>query len=192
MGDSTAMSWDKLIQDPNFLGNVLMALATVFATALGVYLVRYVNRRIDERKDSFEKEQQILKSLEFLTGGTQSRSAGLGIIEGLLPNAAGDPSTPGLRAVFLPVVRNQLIYLSTTSRQNMEFHEHDNFVRLLLIWRKLKPTPAEVEPLRTALDAHDKQKDRTRGLEFVGDYRRYIDELRASVISAGRSSLPNS
>jgi hypothetical protein len=172
------MPCDIIHLDSALLGNIIVAMATIFATALGVYLVRFVNRKIDERKDSFEEEERILKSLEYLTGGTQSRSAGLGIIEGLLLiNDEGGPSAK-LRNVFLPVIRNQLIYLSTTSKQKMEIHEHDNFARLLDVWKKLNPKQAEIEPLRRALDA---RVDETRGLEFVGGYRSCFEDLQRSV-----------
>src|SRR5215204_4761791 len=67
--------------------------------------VWYVNHKIELRKASFEREERILKSLEYLTGGTQSRSAGLqgcraGVLEGMLTNNASDDS---LRKIFLPV-----------------------------------------------------------------------------------------
>lgn len=164
--------------DSALLGNIIVATATIFATGLGVYLVRFVNRKIDERNDSFEEEERILKSLKYLTGGTQSRSAGLGIIEGLLlVSDEGGPSAK-LRDVFLPVIRNQLIYLSTTSKQKMEIHEHDNFARLLNVWKKLDPNQAEIEPLRRALEA---RVDNTRGLEFVGGYRTCFEDLQRSV-----------
>lgn len=142
--------------DTNLAGDVAVAVATLLAAVVGGILAWWINRAADRRRTASEREVQILKALEFLTGGTQKRSAGIGLLEGLFE------SNGPLRAVFVPVVRNQLIYLSTSSDPKSELHEHDNFFRLVDVWFKLQPSGPDQDSLKQALMLR-----RTgRGLEF--------------------------
>ncbi|MGO8377712.1 hypothetical protein ACC745_18645 [Rhizobium ruizarguesonis] len=143
----------------NFAGDFAVAGATVVAAIVGAALAWWINVATDRRRSANERELQILKALEFLTGGTQRRSAGIGLLEGLFKESG---STNPLRPVFLPVVRNQLIYLSTSSDPKHELHEHDNFFRLVELWTMLMPTDLETVPLKEAL----KLRRDGSGLEF--------------------------
>lgn len=140
-------------------GDQLVASATLLAALLGGILAWWINRAADRRRSSSEREAQILKALEFLTGGTQKRSAGIGLLEGFFRNPSAENP---LRSVFLPVVRNQLIYLGTTSRPKREIHEHENFFRLVDLWQSFDPTALEQLPLKAALNL----RTQGRGLEF--------------------------
>jgi hypothetical protein len=139
-------------------GDFAVAVATVVAAIVGG-LAWWINHATDRRRAANERELQILKALEFLTGGSQKRSAGIGLLEGLFKESA---ATNPLRPIFLPLTRNQLIYLSTSSDPKRELHEHDNFFRLVELWIRLKPTDLERAPLRDAL----KLRRDGGGLEF--------------------------
>lgn len=144
-------------------------LATIIAGAFGWWL----NRGADARRAAAEREAQTLKALEFLTGGTQRRSAGLGLLEGLL-----NETDRGLvRQVFLPVIRNQLIYLAVSTDSRNKTHEHENFVRLINLWKRFKPTSEEMKPLAVALS----MRSGDRGLEMLPPYDRDFEELCGSV-----------
>jgi hypothetical protein len=152
------------------------AFATLLAAILAGAIAWWINRAADRRRVASEREERILKALEFLTGGTQSRSAGIGLLEGLFKGSgANDP----LRSVFLPVIRNQIIYLSTSSKPKEEFHEHDNFFRLVDLWTSLKPTDAEQAPLSEAMN----QREEGRGLEFLGPYAAQFDKFRQILLN---------
>ncbi|MDW9534140.1 hypothetical protein CN138_33645 [Sinorhizobium meliloti] len=69
--------------DTNLAGDVAVAVATLLAAVVGGILVWWINRAAGRRRTASEREVQILKALEFLTGGTQKRSAGIGLLEGL-------------------------------------------------------------------------------------------------------------
>ncbi|RVJ45867.1 hypothetical protein CN176_03520 [Sinorhizobium medicae] len=145
--------------DTNLAGDVAVAVATLLAALVGGILAWWINRAADRRRTASERELQILKALEFLTGGTQKRSAGIGLLEGLFNEFE---SNGPLRAVFVPVVRNQLIYLSTSSDPKSELHEHDNFFRLVDVWFKLQPSALDQDSLKQTL----KLRRTGRGLEF--------------------------
>jgi hypothetical protein len=182
--------------------DILTAAATMAAAIVGGVSVWYVNREVEQRREASEREQQVLKALEFLVGGTQKRSAGLGILEGFFlrrtKSATGDgfefKKELGLRDTFLPVIRNQLIYLRTSNKEKSELHEHDNFVRLLNIWIAMHPTDDENEPIRIAIDSHRpalSDQGEPRGLALSGNYVRYKDRLD-EVIRPKSSSGPSS
>jgi hypothetical protein len=159
-----------------FWGNALVALATLVATIVGALLAWWLNdaaetRRAKSESDAevrrakSEEETKVLAALQYLTGGTQARSAGIGLLEGLLHNPA-DKMDP-LRAVFLPVIRNQLIYLGTSSDPKNEVHEHDNFRRLVTLWTRLGPDEIDRAPLSKGLEM---RKTIPHGLEFFKPY----------------------
>ena len=142
------------------MAEVLAPAATVLAAMVAGFIAWWINRATDRRRAANERELQILKALEFLTGGTQKRSAGIGLLEGLFVESG---SKSHLRSVFLPVIRNQLVYLATSSSSKREIHEHDNFFRLADLWNRLEPDERDNEPLRDALKLRREQED---GLEF--------------------------
>lgn len=174
--------------DANWVGDLLVALATVVAAIVGGALALFINQAADKRRTANEKaaeqrrraddhEAQILKALEFLTGGTQKRSAGVGLLEGFLPTKPDDKL---IRSIFLPVIRNQLIYLATSTDSKGELHEQDNFVRLVGIWTRLNPDSEEKNSLSKILDL----RDSTRGLDFSGTF---LDEFNKFSSSLKRS-----
>lgn len=150
--------------------------ATLIATVIAGIAGAILNRSADARRTANEREAHLLKGLELLSGGTQKRSAGIGLLEGLLGKA--DPRGD-MRDVFVPVIRNQLIYLATTTDSREEVHEHDNFVRLWTLWRGLDPTELEKQPLALALPL--RRTNAGLGLEFDPPYDAAFQELCRSV-----------
>lgn len=173
---------------PGEEGGWLFNYQTLLATSVAAFLTAWVNRTVDRRRSLHDLETEILKALEFLTGGTQARSAGIGMLEGLYTGTAlakrglqtvnNFSKQERLRNVFLPVVRNQLLYLATSSRPDKgELHEHDNFSRLVGLWVDvLRPTDDESKPLRAGLSTSSE-----RGIEFFPGYQPDLARLLAQV-----------
>src|SRR5882757_7436084 len=65
-----------------------------------------------------EKQQTLIHALEYLTGGSQKRSVGIALIEGLWYK-----DYPSHRAI-IPALTNQAVYLllGTESKKRHQFH----------------------------------------------------------------------
>ena len=100
------------------VGGWLIALITTF---LG-YLER---RRTQER-------ELLLQNVAYFDGGTQRRSIGIALIEGLIRRRRQH------RDVLLPLLANQFVYLLCHPEVKQSVHEERNLVRL---YRLLSETP---------------------------------------------------
>lgn len=168
--------WEWLVSAWSYVAKNSGA-ATIIATVIAGLAGFLLNAAADGRRRVAEREAHLLKGLELLSGGTQKRSAGIGLLEGLLAKAHSAKNNE-LRSVFVPVIRNQLIYLATTTDSKGEVHEHDNFVRLCKLWCRLKPEEADKLPLADALPLRSRG---TLGLEFDAPYDTAFSELCHSV-----------
>ena len=92
-------------------GSVIGTLAILFA---GLQLLE--RRRQDIRS-------AVLVASQLMTGGTQPRSAGIAIIEGVWEDGKHT------RGILIPLLANQAVYLLTESESETE-HERDNLARM--------------------------------------------------------------
>jgi len=81
-----------------------------------------------------ERQQTLIHALEYLTGGSQKRSVGIALIEGLWYKGH-----PNHRAI-IPALTNQAVYLvlETDSKGRHQFH---NFVRIMNLILRVPPEP---------------------------------------------------
>lgn len=73
----------------------------------------------------FRREERLQETLQYFTGGTQKRSVGIALIEGVWN------LHPEQMKVLIPVVSNQIVYLLLTTDSKNEAHEERNLVRLV-------------------------------------------------------------
>lgn len=71
-----------------------------------------------------EKQNTLIRALEYLTGGSQKRSVGIALIEGLWHK-----KHPYYRAV-LPALTNQAVYLLLVTKSKGP-HQSQNFLRIM-------------------------------------------------------------
>ena len=82
-----------------------------------------------ERRQSRE-EERLAQTLEYFGGGSQRRSIGIALIEGLWASNSRHHN------VIVPLIANQIVYLllSTTS---IDAHNERNLVRLFMIFKSI-------------------------------------------------------
>lgn len=73
-----------------------------------------------------QRQQIMLRALEYLTGGSQKRSVGVALIEGL-----SYKRHPYWRAI-LPALMNQAVYLLLATRSKAS-HQSQNFARIMIL-----------------------------------------------------------
>jgi hypothetical protein len=125
------------------LGGLIGGLIAAGATYL-------VARRQLEAQETELVRRALLEGLGHLTGGTQSRNVGVGIIESLLSNALV-PST--MRRAAEDVLWNQLLYLSHKNQSEvLPPHERDNGMRMasLLDSHGYHPRSGDIGPAQIA------------------------------------------
>jgi len=82
-----------------------------------------------ERKSARE-EERLSKTLDYFDGGSQRRSIGISLIEGVwLKN-------PRYHSVLVPLVANQIVYL-LLSTESRDAHNERNLVRLVMILKAI-------------------------------------------------------
>jgi hypothetical protein len=94
-------------------------LVAIFALMLG-YL---------ERKQARE-EERLGRTLDYFDGGSQRRSIGIALIEGLWINKARHHD------LIVPLIANQIVYLLLSSK-SIDAHEERNLVRLVMIFKSV-------------------------------------------------------
>jgi hypothetical protein len=82
-----------------------------------------------ERKQARE-EDRLGKTLDYFGGGSQRRSIGIALIEGLWTN------NPKHHDVIVPLVANQIVYL-LLSTESLDAHNERNLVRLITIFKSV-------------------------------------------------------
>jgi hypothetical protein len=82
-----------------------------------------------ERKQARE-EERLAQTLGYFDGGSQRRSIGIALIEGLWVN------NPRHHDVIVPLVANQIVYL-LLSTESLDAHNERNLVRLFMILKSI-------------------------------------------------------
>ncbi|MGB8508344.1 MAG: hypothetical protein WCD76_08060 [Pyrinomonadaceae bacterium] len=82
-----------------------------------------------ERKQTRE-EERLGRTLDYFDGGSQRRSIGIALIEGLWMNKARHHD------VIVPLIANQIVYLLLSSKSS-DAHEERNLVRLVMIFKSI-------------------------------------------------------
>lgn len=84
----------------------------------------YLERRAAQRADL------LLKTVAYFDGGTQKRSIGISLVEGLLRKDARH------REVLIPLLNNQFVYLLLHPEVKDSVHEERNLVRLFFLLQR--------------------------------------------------------
>jgi hypothetical protein len=102
-----------------------------WAIAGGGWLVAIVTLTFGylERKQARE-EERLGRTLDYFEGGSQRRSIGISLIEGLWVNKTRHHD------VIVPLIANQIVYLLLSSK-SVDAHEERNLVRLVMIFRSI-------------------------------------------------------
>jgi hypothetical protein len=108
---------------------VAAEIAALSSSAVAIVLAvsGLVERRIDRKRET------MLKALEHLTGGSQKRSVGIALIEGLWYD--GQPFD---RAI-LPALVNQAVYLLFETRSGGRRHQIHNWLRIMNLILRVPP-----------------------------------------------------
>ena len=82
-----------------------------------------------ERKGARE-EERLGKTLDYFDGGSQRRSIGISMIEGLWLNK------PKYRDIIVPLISNQVVYLLLCT-ESKDAHNERNLVRMVMILMRI-------------------------------------------------------
>ena len=82
-------------------------------------------------RNQAREEERLQETLQYFTGGTQKRSIGIALIEGVWQTKGKYLDT------LVPVIANQLVYLLVTTDSQKEAHEERNLVRLFNIFKSV-------------------------------------------------------
>ncbi len=116
-----------------------------------------------ERRDA-QKHEVLLQALEYLTGGSQKRSVGVALIEGLWEK--GHP----FYRVLLPALINQSVYLLLETESRDGRHQFHNWLRIMDLILRVPREPELFEQycdISNALYQHIEAKEPLpRGLDI--------------------------
>jgi hypothetical protein len=103
-----------------------------FVIAMGGWLVVIVQTLIGywERKNN-HKDEILLKAADYFAGGTQKRSIGISLIEGMIK------LNKKYYAVIIPLLTNQFVYLLLQSNTESPIHEERNLVRIFSLLKEM-------------------------------------------------------
>lgn len=139
--------------------------------ALFFALTTYLERRTQQ------KHGVLLKALEYLTGGSQNRSIGIALIEGLWSKK--HPFAESL----LPALTNQSIYLLLETESRSGRHQFHNWLRIMNLMMKVPYREQHFMYYAEILNAVDIRIDeptRSRGVEISEEtaktWRRRVSE----------------
>lgn len=99
--------------------NILIAAGGWFVAALSL-VIGYFERR------SAREEDLLAKTLAYFDGGSQRRSIGVSLLEGIWINR------PNSHKVIVPLIANQIVYLLLSSDSH-DAHNERNLVRLVML-----------------------------------------------------------
>jgi hypothetical protein len=77
------------------------------------------------------KDDVLLKAIEYFTGGTQKRSIGISLIEGMIK------TDTKYYDVIIPLLSNQFVYLLLQSETKSPIHEERNLVRIYFLLKQM-------------------------------------------------------
>lgn len=119
----------------------------------------YLERRGEQR------HKVLLQALEYLTGGSQKRSVGIALIEGLW-----EKDFPYLRSL-LPALINQAVYLLLETESREGRHQFHNWLRIMDLILRAPRVPALFEQyteISHALFLHiEAEQPLSRGIEMT-------------------------
>ena len=95
-----------------------------WVVAIVALLIGYSERR------QAREEERLAQTLEYFGGGSQRRSIGIALIEGLWVN------NPRHHDVIVPLVANQIVYL-LLSTESVDAHNERNLIRLFMILKSI-------------------------------------------------------
>jgi hypothetical protein len=99
--------------------------------AAGGWVVALVTLVLGYRERRAAREEDRLgKTLDYFDGGSQKRSIGISLLEGVWAN------NPRYHAVLVPLVANQIVYLML-STESHDAHNERNLVRLFAIFKSI-------------------------------------------------------
>src|SRR5258708_5141214 len=84
----------------------------------------------------FERKKEkndgiLLKTVEYFTGGSQKRSVGISLIEGLIKEKRT------YHEIVAPLLANQFVYLLLSSDSDSAIHEERNLVRIFFLLKSI-------------------------------------------------------
>jgi len=138
-----------------------------WAIAAGGWVVALVEYLLGYRERRVQREDELLaQTLSYFDGGTQRRSIGLALVEGIWLRKKRQLD------VVVPVLVNQMIYLLLSSDANDAVHEERNAIRLLFLLERTIPLtsdPGQHRPeiLDALLRRYGEKSDRGVGLPKV-------------------------
>jgi len=103
-------------------------LQVAWYVAIGGWLVALVQAVVGylERRDT-KRQELVATAVDYLTGGTQKRSVGIALIEGMW-NRLGR-----YHDALVPALTNQAVYLLLHAKNSSSRHEMDNWLRIMAL-----------------------------------------------------------
>jgi hypothetical protein len=108
--------------------NTTLVTAGIAAGGWIVAIVTLVQGFLERR--AAREEDRLGKTLDYFDGGSQRRSIGISLIEGIWL------SKPRYRDIIVPLISNQVVYLLLSSDSH-DAHNERNLVRLVMILTKI-------------------------------------------------------
>lgn len=102
----------------------LIAAAGGWIVAVVTLLFGYLERR------SAREEERLAKTMDYFDGGSQRRSIGISMIEGVWAK------NPRYHNVLVPLIANQIVYL-LLSTDSHDAHNERNLVRLVMLFKAI-------------------------------------------------------
>jgi hypothetical protein len=109
--------------------NSSLITAVVAAGGWIVAIITLVQGFLERR--AAREEDRLGKTLDYFDGGSQRRSIGISLIEGIWLNK------PRYRDIIVPLISNQVVYLLLSSESH-DAHNERNLVRLVMILTKIQ------------------------------------------------------
>lgn len=105
--------------------------AVTLIAAAGGWVVALVTLLLNYRQgQAVREEERLAKTLDYFDGGSQKRSIGISLLEGVwLKN-------PRYHSILAPLVANQIVYL-ILSTDSHDAHNERNLIRLLDIFAQI-------------------------------------------------------
>ncbi|MBS0647225.1 MAG: hypothetical protein JSR97_11655 [Verrucomicrobia bacterium] len=122
---------------------------------------------LERRKE--KNDEILLKTVEYFTGGSQKRSVGISLIEGLIKQKKK------YHDIVAPLLANQFVYLLLSCDSESKVHEERNLVRIYLV-------------LKTILDS-DKERFWHTRCEVLDAITRRVEHDEKSNINIGNITL---
>jgi hypothetical protein len=95
-----------------------------WVVALVTLLIGYIERR------AARDDERLAKTLDYFDGGSQKRSIGISLVEGLWIHQ------PRFHSVLAPLIANQIVYL-LLSTESRDPHNERNLVRMFMLFKSI-------------------------------------------------------